>query len=236
MDGEAQTGRGFLRLDQLAAARKGDALERLRRGEVVVERLETLDRGRDINAPDGMIHHWVGTVFIHASVDGVLGVLQDYDHHDRLFGPAVARSTLRSREDDRFDVHLRFFRKKVVTVVIDTENDIRYQRLPDRRAEFRAHTTKVSEVEEFGTRNERVRAPDDGRGFMWRLNTYGRMEERDGGTYVQFETVTLSRDIPFGLGWLIGPFVTSVPRESLVFTLDRLREGVERAKPAASLR
>jgi hypothetical protein len=221
-----ESDKGFLWIDRTSEARRRDALARLARGEVVVERLETKDRSRDINAPDGMIHHWVGTVFIKAPVSEILPVLQDYDHHDRLFAPAVARSALRSRSGDDFKVHLRFLRKKVVTVVIDTENDVRYARPREGRAEFRAYSTRVSEVENAGLKEEIVKPPDEGRGFMWRLNTYGRFEERDGGTYAEFETITLSRDIPFGLGWVIGPFVTSVPRESLAFTLERLRGGV----------
>lgn len=226
MESERHGDRAFLWIDRVSEAKRREVLSRLERGEVVVERLETRDGGRSINTPDGMIHHWVGAVFIRARVDDILRVLQDYNHHDRLFAPAVAQSALRSRTGDDFKVHLRFLRKKVVTVVIDTENDVRYSRLGDGRAEFRAYTTKVSEVENVGTRDEIVKPPDEGRGFMWRLNTYGRFEERNGGTYAEFETITLSRDIPFGFGWLIGPFVNSVPRESLAFTLERLRDGV----------
>ncbi|MGO9775376.1 MAG: hypothetical protein ACLQGT_10490 [Terracidiphilus sp.] len=36
---------------------------------------------------------------------------------------------------------------------------------------------------------------------------------------MQIETVTLTRSIPLGLGWAVGPFVESVPRDSLQFTL-----------------
>jgi hypothetical protein len=46
------------------------------------------------------------------------------------------------------------------------------------------------------------------------METWWRMEERDGGVYVQNEAVTLTRDIPARLGWLIGPFVTSIHRIS----------------------
>ena len=60
-------------------------------------------------------------------------------------------------------------------------------------------------------------------GYLWRLNTYWRFLERDGGTYIQCESVTLTRDVPFGFGWLIGPFVNSIPRESLTFTMERTR-------------
>ena len=61
--------------------------------------------------------------------------------------------------------------------------------------------------------------PDEEHGFLWRLNTYWSYEERDGGLYMQIESVSLTRSIPAGLGWAVGPFVESVPRESLEFTL-----------------
>ena len=63
-------------------------------------------------------------------------------------------------------------------------------------------------------------------GYLWRLNTYWRFLERDGGTYLQCESVSLTRGIPAGLGWLVGPFVTSLPRESLEFTLDTTRRAL----------
>ena len=47
--------------------------------------------------------------------------------------------------------------------------------------------------------------------------------QRDGGVYVQSESITLTRGIPAGFGWLVRPFVTSIPRESLAFTLEATR-------------
>jgi hypothetical protein len=58
---------------------------------------------------------------------------------------------------------------------------------------------------------------------MYRLNTYWRFLERDGGTYIQCESLTLSRDVPFALGWIIRPFVSQLPKESLTFTLERAK-------------
>jgi hypothetical protein len=49
------------------------------------------------------------------------------------------------------------------------------------------------------------------------------MEERNGGVYVQSEVASLTRDIPTGLGWLVGSFVTSIPKETLLFTLASTR-------------
>jgi hypothetical protein len=85
----------------------------------------------------------------------------------------------------------------------------------------------VAEVEDAGTPRERELPPGKGHGFMWRLNTYWRFLERDGGAYVQCESITLSRDVPFGLGWIIKPFVTEIPMESLAFTLQRTRAALK---------
>ena len=43
---------------------------------------------------------------------------------------------------------------------------------------------------------------------------------------MQLEAISLTRDIPEGLGWLVRPFVTTIPKESLVFTLSRTREAL----------
>ena len=52
------------------------------------------------------------------------------------------------------------------------------------------------------------------------------MEERDGGVYVQNQVVTLTRDIPTGLAWLIDPFIIKIPKETLEFTLQATRRAV----------
>jgi hypothetical protein len=81
-------------------------------------------------------------------------------------------------------------------------------------------------VEDAGKSDEREKAPGNDNGFMWRMETWWRMEERDGGVYVQSEVVSLTRDIPTGLGWMVGPFVNSIPQESLAFTLGATRKAV----------
>ena len=71
--------------------------------------------------------------------------------------------------------------------------------------------------------DEKLNREGNDNGFLWRMNTYWRFEEKDGGTYIESQSISLTRDIPTGLGWMIGPYVNSVPRESLTFTLDRTR-------------
>jgi hypothetical protein len=40
-----------------------------------------------------------------------------------------------------------------------------------------------------------------------------RLEQRDGGVYVEFETVSLSRGIPVEVRWLIKPLTDDLPRK-----------------------
>jgi len=44
----------------------------------------------------------------------------------------------------------------------------------------------------------------------------------------------LTRDIPFGLGWLLKPLVTKIPRESLNRALGQTRTAVLENKKAAT--
>jgi hypothetical protein len=235
LDAELANPEQFLRVETHPPARRQAELTRLRGGEVLIERLETQVNGRRLEAPNALIHHWIATIFLPGvGLNRVVAVLQDYDHHAQLFAPAVARSKLRARNGDDFRMYLRLVRTKVIMVVLDTENDVRYSAPRADRMEFRARSTSVREVQDAGKPAETIKVAGDGHGFMWRLNTYGRLEARGDGTFVQFETVSLSRDIPFGLGWAIGPFVTSVPKESLLFTLETLRRRATMATPPGS--
>jgi len=92
-----------------------------------------------------------------------------------------------------------------------------------------SHSTKIAQLDNPDTPQERERPVGEDSGFLWRLNSYWRYEEADGGVYVECESVSLSRAIPFGFGWIIGSYVESVPRESLENTLTSIRDGVLKA-------
>jgi hypothetical protein len=215
----------FLRVDGRPEPERRAKLASLFRGEVDVERLRTREAGKEIDIPGGLVHHWLGTVFVpDVKLDQAVGLLQDYDHHAEIFRPAIARSKLVSRSGDVFRVDLRFYMKKVITVVVNTENEARFTRLGPDRTQSRIYSLRVAEVEDPGTPQEHEKPVGHDGGYLWRLYTYWRFLERDNGTYVQCEAISLTRSIPFALGWLIGPFVTSIPRESLEFTLKTTRQ------------
>jgi len=157
----------------------------------------------------------------------VLAVLQDYDHQAQYYAPDVEQSKIESHDDEHFVVFLRFRRHKVITVVLNTKHDVHYFRDSATREHSRSSAIRIGEVENAGKPNEREKPPGEDGGYLWRMETWWRMEERDGGVYVQSEVVSLTRDIPMGLGWLIGPYVTSIPKETLTFTLQATRKAVE---------
>ncbi len=225
---ELQRGAGRLWIDSLNDPQRTQAYDALKRGETKMQRLETRNNGEKIRSPGGMIHHWAGVAFIGgATLPDVLRVLQDYNRHAQYYAPDVERSKTESQDGDHFTVFLRFRRHKVITVVLNTEHDIRYFHDSPTQAHSRSSSVRIAEVENAGKNDEREKLPGEDGGYLWRMETWWRMEERDGGVYVQSEVVSLTRDIPAGLGWLIGPFVTSIPKETLNFTLEATRKAVE---------
>jgi hypothetical protein len=231
-ENELRRGTDLLWIDGLPEGERARSYEALRHGEVKMQKLETLENGEKIRCPGGMIHHWVGVVFVPGvKLQDVLGVLEDYNHHAQYYAPDVERSKIESHDGDHFVVFLRFRRHKVITVVLNTHHDVRYFRDSGTREHSRSSAPRIAEVESAGKSAEREKPPGADGGFLWRMETWWRMEERDGGVYVQSEVASLTRDIPMGLAWLIGPFVTSIPKETLTFTLESTRKAVEtRAK------
>jgi len=227
-EAELKSGKDLLWVDGLSEEQRAETYAALKRGEVKMQKLEILDNGKKIPCPGGMIHHWTGVVLIPgAKLEDALGVLEDYDRHSVYYTPDVERSRIESREGDHFRVFLRFRRHKVITVVLNTEHDVQYFHDGPGKAHSRSKAVRIAEVENAGKNDEREKTPGDDDGFMWRMETWWRMEERDGGVYVQSEVVSLTRDIPTGLGWMIKSFVTGIPKESLTFTLEATRKAVE---------
>jgi hypothetical protein len=225
MEGELSNERRFLFIDSLDDNSRRLKLAELRMGGLVIDTVETRDGEKEIDIPDGLVHHWVGLVFIPGvTVNRAVELLQSYDKHAEIFKPAVARSAILDRAGDTFRVYLRFYMKKVIAVTLNTEHEARFDRPSPTRAYSRIVSTRIAEVEEPDTAAERERSVGKDGGFLWRLNSYWRFLERDGGVYVQCESISLTRGIPAGFGWLVGPFVTSIPRESLTFTLETTRK------------
>jgi hypothetical protein len=217
----------FLWVDGLPEDQRIQAVAKLRGGEVQMRRLSVGKGDNNPNIPGGMIHDWQGIIFIPGTkLDDVLSILQDYDHQSTYYAPDVTQSRIESHSGNDYRVFLQFRRHKIVTVVLNTEHQITYFRDSVTRAHSRSSAVSIAQVENPDGPNEKEKPPGEDDGFLWRMETWWRMEERDGGVYVQNQAVTLTRNIPTGLGWLIEPFITKIPEETLQFTLQATRAAV----------
>ncbi len=201
-----------------------DRMRSLQKGEVLAELWPSK---RTATVPQGLIHDWIGAVLIPAAtVDAVLAVIQDYNNHKIIYSPDVMDSKLISRHGDDFKIYMRLLKKKIITVVLDTDHDVHYSRLDSSRWFCRSHTTRIAEVRDAGLESETTLPPDTGHGFLWRLCSYWKLAEVDGGTLVECRAISLTRDIPFVLKWIIQPMVRTLPKEALVNTLAATRRAV----------
>jgi hypothetical protein len=199
---------GFLAREDSARARKG---------EPIIEKMTPSSGGQ---LPGALLHHWRGTAFAAgASAGDFERLMKDFPAYPQRFSPQVVRARVVAQQGDQYKVLLRVRQHHVITVVMDTAYDILFGRRDGQQGYSIARSTRISEIKSPGTSDERALTPEEEHGFLWRMNTYWSYEEKDGGLYMQIESVTLTRSIPTGLGWVIGPFVESIPRESLEFTL-----------------
>jgi hypothetical protein len=175
------------------------------------------------------IDDWIGAALIPGTtVEDTLRLIQDYDNHKTIYKPDVIDSKLRSRKGNDFQIYLRLLKKKIITVVLDTDHDVRYRALDQTRWICYSRTTRIAEVENAGSAKETVLPPDTGHGFLWRLYSYWRFEERESDVYVECRAISLTRDVPYGMGWMIEPVVQKLPKESLIRTLEATRQALAR--------
>jgi len=195
---------------------------KLRAGAVICE--PRIGKG-DRQVARGLIHDWVGAVFIPgASVERVLKSIQDYDNHKNTYAPNVIDSRTLERRGNDFKVHLRLLERKLtITVVLDSDYDVHYKPLEGRDWRSLSYSTRIVEIANAGRPNERVKRPGENRGYLWRLNSYWLFRERDGGTYVECEAVSLSRTVPVAAR-LVGSIIRGLPKGFLANTLAATRK------------
>lgn len=228
LNSELRPGGAFLYIDALPEDAKKSAYERLKNGEILIEKRETKAPGVSADVPDGMVHHWVGLIFISgATLAQALPVLQDYDHRADLYKPEVVASHLISHHGNDYKFFMRLYQKRFTTAVFNTEYDVHWGQVGPGKMYSDSISTRIAEVKDSDHPDGEEWPVNQGRGYLWRLNTYWRFQEKDGGLYLQCEALSLTRDIPFGLGWLIKPLVTKIPKESLDKALGQTRTVIQ---------
>lgn len=208
----------------LWAQRQPERAQKVSRGQIVAE---FWGGQGPIRVPGGLIHDWIAAAFMpDSTIPEIFAVIQDYDNHKSVYKPEVIDSKLIRREGNDFQIYLRLLKKKIITVVLDTDHEVHYRPLDRSRWACRSYSTRIAEVENAGSQSERILQPDAGYGFLWRLYSYWQFEEHDQGLIVECRAISLTRDVPFGLGWAIEPIVQKLPKESLIHTLEATRRAL----------
>lgn len=203
--------RAFLWIDENAELR-----DRVRKGEVVTHPI-TGKNGHSIH--DGLVHDWIGVIFLpNAKLEEARDFLTTPEKHKGIYPEITVARTIERRPDGSV-TFLRLLKKKIVSAELELEYENRWK-MPDRsRWVMTSRTRKVSEVNEAGKPDEHVLPPDTGHGFLWRMNSTWHLKQDDGGVWAELRVVSLSRDTPSGLGWIVKPIIRGLPAESIEKTL-----------------
>lgn len=198
-------------------------------GTVLVQRLATQDvNGHNIRVDGALIHHWRAAMFIpNARPSDVVAILKDYDHHAQMYAPQVKFSKLLDKRGQRYHVVHETLVRSLITIGLKIESIVDWT--GNDQSGFASHssTTHVSEFEHAGTPRARERSPAEAKGWMWREDSWWDVIPEANGSCATYETIALTRDIPWGLRWLIRPMVERFPTETLTEMLEHTRAAVE---------
>jgi len=225
----------FFFVDRLPDNRRHAIDAQLLQGMVEIQRLQTLEEGRTIPVPSGMIHHWAGVIFVpNATLPQVRAILEDYDELEKFYKPEIRQSKLLERNGNESKTYLQLYKKSMVTVVLNANFDNTDTQFSSTRAQTKSYSSRIAEVANQGKPDEHELPGGMDHGYMWRLNIYWRIEEKRGGVYLQIEVVALTRKFPLMLGWLINPLIENIPRSTISGLLINTRRAVvERNTPTA---
>lgn len=163
-----------------------------------------------------IIHDWRAAALAPGvKLDKALALFQAYDDYPRHYAPQVTASKVYSHDGNFWRVFLKLHKKKILTANLNTDYEIEYRPLGPSKWGILSRSTKVTELDDG-----RELPAGQGHGFLWRLNAYWILEQRQEGVYMECRAISMSRDVPAALRWLVKPMLTSVPRESLQETLE----------------
>ncbi len=201
-----------------------ERLAKVRGGEVVAQNWKG---DAPISIFEGDINDFIGAVFIPGkTIEQVLAIVRDYDNYKKIYQPEVVESRMLSQDGNHYKVFLKYVKKFILTVGYNTEHDIRYIKMDEKHWQNRSRTTKVTELENPGTPDEKALPGGTGNGFLWRLYSACGFEQVDGGVIMECRAVTLSAPLPAALRWASST-VQEIPKQSLVSTLELTRDALK---------
>ena len=186
--------------------------------------------------PNGLIHDWIGAAFIpDAKLEDVLSAARDYGDYKEFYKPNVidSKSLGTAGTCDKYSM-LLLNKELVASTALEGEYEACYHRLDDRRWYSTAYTTHIQEIQHYGQPGEQVLPSDQGSGYIWRLYSFARFDQRDGGVYVELEVIVLSRDIPVAVRWMVNPILRRVSKNAMLTSLRQMEEAVDSTAEATN--
>jgi hypothetical protein len=212
-------GNHFLWLDEDPAR-----AQRVRSGEIAVA---PVGSGRT-KVSNGLIHDWVGAAFVpNTTIEKVFATMDEYSCYKDFYAPMVIESRLLSRSGTESSFSMRWMKKTLFgTTVLDGDYKTSYFHRNERSRYGFAWSTRIQEVANFGQASEFKLAQGTGSGYIWKVFSISRFEEREGGVYVELEAMALSRSAPASLIWLVNPIVNRLSQSAIMTSLSQMREAV----------
>jgi hypothetical protein len=202
-----------------------ERMAKVHRGEIVVIPAPGPSPRR---VPGGLIHHWIGGAFLaDRKLDEILAVTRDYDRYKEFYRPSVIESKTLARDasEDKFSM-LLMNQAFLLKTALDADYHLTNVRLDDRRFYSVSRTTRVQEIEDYGRPTQRLLREGEGGGYIWKLFTIVRLEQRAEGVHVEMETVALSREIPGAVRVVVDPIIRRVSRDAMLTSIKQTEEAV----------
>jgi len=161
----------------------------------IVKPMQTLDHGKEIEVPGGVIQHWLGATYLeNADADHVRGLLMNLPGYKDFFKQQIIESRVNKRDGDDYDFFLRLYKKQFSTIVLNVHEIGKYTLVDPAKWTFASHSIHIGEAEHpKNAKNLEVdRTPEETAGYLWNLNFYWRVQQADNGCYVELEVITLA--------------------------------------------
>lgn len=199
--------------------------QRVRQGEILISPARETSTWK---VRDGLIHDWIGAIFIPGvKISDVLAVVHDYSHYKDFYKPTLIESKLVGRTGEDYEFSMVGLKSVLFEkIVLEGQFESHCSQLDGGRHYCISYSTRVQEIKDYGQPDPHKLPTDEGHGYIWRLYSLTKFEERDGGVYIEMEAIALSRDISASLHWFTKPFVEHVSRASMSRILERTREAV----------
>jgi hypothetical protein len=217
----------FLWIDARPASTRRRLYAQLRSGQFVIRQLDTYDDGREIDIPNGMVHHWIGLAFVPgATLQSAEAVLDDYQDYQRIYAPKIRRSKVLSRDGRDLELYLQLYADSPRRVAFNADFHVHRMNFGPARIASASISTRIAQLQDPSRPNGPELPVGHDSGYLWRMNNYWRCEQKDGGVYLQVESISLSRDVPMLLSWFVKPIIHRVARETLAGLLDANRRAI----------